>query len=370
MLDVKLKIRPGHNDGRDWMAPSPLRMLFWNVTRACNFACPICFTGGGQPEPDELTTAEAKAMLRGAKAAGVGDIIISGGEPFMRDDLLELLAFMAEEGIGARIASNGTLLTDQMLKRLRRETLARSFMISLDTLDPALFAEMHGTGAEMHAAALRALGSIRDNGFHTTVSARVTPRTLPGLPALVERAAEEGWATVSLQCLARAGRTEDVWPPGTDGLALLEPVFEHFLSLPSHWLIENYAPWARYHPVMRRLEERTHVAHVGCGAGRSFLVIQPAGRVVPCLCLDVPEACVGSVREHDLAEMFQGSQVCRMMRRPREHGICADCEEVDACGGGCRASAFALTGRLDGIDQSCWLRRTRLATGAGADACR
>jgi len=370
MLDVKLKIRPGHNDGRDWMAPSQLRMLFWNVTRACNFGCPICFASGGQPEADELTTAEAKAMLRQAKAAGVGDIIISGGEPFMRGDFLELLAFMAEQGTTARIASNGTLLTDQMLKHLRSETLTTSFMISLDTLDPALFAQMHGTGTEMHAAALRALGHIRDNGFHTTVSARLTARTLPGLPALVERAAEKGWATVSLQWPVRAGRTEDVWAPGADGLALLEPVFEHFLSLPSHWLIENYAPWARYHPVMRRLEERTQVAHVGCGAGRSFLVIEPSGRVVPCLCLDVPEAYVGSVREHDLADMFQCSPVCRMMRQPREHGICVDCEEVHICGGGCRASAFALTGRLDGLDPNCWPRRTRFARGAGADVSR
>ena len=140
MLDVKLKLKPGHAAERSWMAPSTLRQLFWNVTYACNYRCAICFTDAGRAHPDELTTQEALALVDAAHEAGVEDIIMSGGEPFMRKDLADILARMAEVGITARIASNGSLLSDAVLDRLRGETLTKSFQVSLDTLDPALLA--------------------------------------------------------------------------------------------------------------------------------------------------------------------------------------------------------------------------------------
>ncbi len=102
LIDVKLKLQPGHAGDLDWTAPSPLWQLFWNVTYACNFRCAICFSNAGRRASDELTTQEAKQMIRTARAARVTNIIISGGEPFARVDLIELL-MMTELGITARI---------------------------------------------------------------------------------------------------------------------------------------------------------------------------------------------------------------------------------------------------------------------------
>jgi AdoMet-dependent heme synthase len=368
MLDIKLKLKPGHDDGRDWMASSPLRVLFWNVTYDCNFRCRICFASAGQQAEDELNTKEAKAMLRAAVAAGVKDIVVSGGEPFVRPDLLELLSYMAELGLGVRIASNGSLLNEGLLRRLRAETLVRSFMISVDTLDPAAYRELHGVSDELLAAALRALDHIRDLGFHTTVSARVTPQTLPGLPNLLDRAAADGWATLTLLFPVYVGRVEGAWPHDTDLIGLIEPLFERFLALPERWLVETCIPWARHHPVIQRLQERTRVSHVGCGAGRTSLVLQPTGWLCPCLCMDIPEGRLGNVRQGDVGKLFAESPICRMMRAPKAHGICEDCDEVAACGGGCRAVAFAMTRQLNGSDLSCPVRRRKLAEAAAQAA--
>jgi MoaA/NifB/PqqE/SkfB family radical SAM enzyme len=84
MLDIKLKLKPGHTSERAWMEPSALKTLFWNVTYACSYRCPICFTDGGRAHPEELTTAEALEVVEKAHKAGVRDILISGGEPFER----------------------------------------------------------------------------------------------------------------------------------------------------------------------------------------------------------------------------------------------------------------------------------------------
>ena len=359
MLDVKFKIRPGHARQRDWMAPSPLRQLFWNVTYACNYRCEVCFADAAVRHPDELTTQEAMDLVRQAHEAGVKDIIISGGEPFMRGDLPEILACMARLGMTARIASNGSLLTEDLLDRLRRDTLTKSFQISLDTLDHALYRRLHGAPADGLDGALAALRAIKERGLHTTVSVRLTPGTLPGIPDLLERAVAEGWATVTVHCPLHTGRAGGAWPQDADVLGMLAPAFDRFASLPECWLVETYIPWAQYHPVVQRLAEQVNVVHRGCTAGRDRLTVNPTGAVSPCVCLDAPAAHLGNVRRDGLREMFERSPVCRMMRQPAEHGICARCAHVAACGGGCRAAAYVLTGRLDGQDTSCpvWQRR-------------
>jgi len=359
MLDTKLKLRPGHTSDRPWMEPSPLRALFWNVTSACNYRCGICFSDSGKPQPNELTTGEAREFLRQVKAAGIRDVIISGGEPFVRKDLIEILAYMAELGIAARIASNGSLLTDEVLDRLMRETLAKSFQISLDTLDPDLYGEFHGVGREGLQTALDALRRIQERGFHTTISARLTPQTLPGIPQLLDLACEEGWSTVTVHAILHTRRCDGAYPQDADILSLLSPVLEHFVSLPERWLVETYIPWAQYHPVVKRLEKQVRVVRRGCRAGRDRLTVNADGAISPCVCLDVPAAYVGNVRCDDLLDVFRNAPLCEMLRHPQEHGICQDCPSVGTCGGGCRAAAYALTGRLDGQDESCpvWQRR-------------
>lgn len=356
MLDVKLKLRPGHTSERTWKGPAALRQLVWNVTYACNYACTVCFTDAGRRRGDELDTAEARRLIASAREAGVRDIIVSGGEPFARPDMVGLLVEMARHGISARIASNGSLVTEEILRRLKAETLVSSFQISLDTLEPARYAALHGCRAEMLDRALDATRRIKAAGFHATISARVTPATLADLPALVELARREGWATVTLHLPVHTRRVRDAGPADADLLASLEPVFEAFLSA-DHWLVETYIPWAPLHPLLRRLAERVRFVHRGCSAGRDRLTVSPSGMLSPCVCLDVPAAYLGSVREVDLPEAFESPALREGFRLRRLNGECAACPAADSCRGGCRASALALTGRLDGEDLGCPARR-------------
>jgi radical SAM protein with 4Fe4S-binding SPASM domain len=353
MLDIKLKLRQGHTNERTWMRPSDLKQLMWNVTYACNYGCPICFTSAGKRHADELTTAEARLMIRNAHEASVRDIIISGGEPFMRPDMLELLSFMAEFGITARIASNGSLLTRDLLERLRRDTLTKSFQISIETLDPDLYNRLHGTSGVALEVALNSLRLIQESGLHTTISVRVTPDTIPGMTALLDHACAEGWATVTLHCPLHTGRTSGAYPQDADILSSIEPVLQHFAALPEKWLVETYIPWAPYHPVMKRLENSVKVIHRGCSAGRDRLSIHPTGAVSPCICMDISEAYLGNVRQDDFRALFKDSWICNLLRDPAQHGVCASCANLPDCGGGCRAAAIAVTGVLTGQDRSC-----------------
>ncbi len=360
MLDIKLKLRPGHSSERSWMEPSPLKALFWNVTYACNYRCKICFTDAGARRRDELTTTEAKAVIDDAHASGINDIIISGGEPFMRGDLLQILQYMAKRGISARIASNGSLITRDILKQLKNTTCTKSFQISIDTLDSDLYDEIHGTPSGTLDKVLRHIGLIQEHGFHTTVSVRLTPETLNEIPRLLDFAHAEGWATVTIHCPVHSNRVENAFPQDADVISLLEPALEHYINMSEKWLMETYIPWIEYHPLIRRLEKRVKIVHRGCRAGRDRLTINPSGDLSPCVCMDDERIYVGNVRKDRLIDVFQNSLICDMFRNPWKYGICVDCPNVMHCGAGCRAAALALTGKIDGEDKSCpfWQRRT------------
>lgn len=359
MLDIKLKLKPGHTLEREWMKPSPLKTLFWNVTYACNYSCPLCFTDAGKPSPDELNTNEAYQAIEKIHAAGVHDLIISGGEPFLREDMVDILIKMADFGISARIASNGSLLNNEILQRLKNETLTKSFQISLDCAEPEIYQKFHGKTAAAFDEIIGRLRQIHKLQFHTTISVRLMPGTLAGIPGLLELAAKEDWSTVTIHIPVNTNRVRDGFPQETDFLSLLSPVFEAFCELPQHWLIETYIPWAQYHPVIDSLPPSLRVIHRGCRAGRDRLTINPTGNLSPCVCLDVPEAHVGNIRHDDLVDVFQKSEICDILRHPVAHGICTDCGNVMICGGGCRAAAFAMTQQLDADDMSCpvWKRR-------------
>ncbi|MBN2206072.1 MAG: radical SAM protein [Candidatus Aminicenantes bacterium] len=358
MLDLKFKIRPGHTSERAWMEPSPLKALFWNVTYACNFACPVCFTDAGRRVEDELSPAEALAIADAIGEAGVRDVLISGGEPFLRPGLLDLLARMSGQGISLRIATNGTLLNDDTLKRLKGETLTRSFQVSLETTDPLLYARVHRTSPAMYKTVREALSKIQAAGFHTTIAARLTPATLPGIPALFDLAFAEGWPTVTVHLPVLLRRADETFAQDDDLLGRLDPVFERFAAYPGHWLVESYIPWAEYHPTVRAWESKIRFVHRGCRAGRDRMTIEPDGGLSPCVCMDVPEARLGNLRTDDLRAVFRDAPLLRLFRDPGGLGICVDCANLRQCGGGCRAAALSLTGRIDGMDLSCPVRKS------------
>lgn len=353
MLDVKFKLFPGHSENRNWMAPSPLKSIFWNTTYACNFNCEICFTDSGTPSKNELTTAEAYDMLKRASDAGVKSVIVSGGEPFVRPDIADLLKGMAQAGMEARIASNGSLLSEDLLKKLKDETLTKSFQISLDTLDPDLYGRIHGVSSNTLHDVLKNIEHIKKLGFHTTVSSRLTPQTLGSIKALLKRACDEEWATVTVHFPLLTSRAESFYPQDTDFISLLEPTVDYFLGLSKHWRIEVYIPWAQYHPVMKKFEKKITVDYAGCRAGRDKLTVNPCGDISFCVCMDIQEYYLGNIRDTGLEEAFNNSELCDMMRCPEKYNICNGCPELKVCGGGCRVAAYVTSGRIDGQDKSC-----------------
>ena len=110
-------------------------VVVWNMTRRCNLKCIHCYSNSADIDyPDELTTEEGKKLIDDLAAFGSPVILFSGGEPLLRQDLLELAQYATDKGMRAVISTNGTLITKEIAVKLQK--IGLSYVgVSLDGLE-------------------------------------------------------------------------------------------------------------------------------------------------------------------------------------------------------------------------------------------
>ena len=108
------------------------RLIAWEVTRSCNLACKHCRAEAHpEPYPGELSTAEAKALIDTFPQVGRPIIIFTGGDPMMRADVYELVAYAHAKGLPCAFSPNGTLITPETAARIKAAGVNRC-SISID----------------------------------------------------------------------------------------------------------------------------------------------------------------------------------------------------------------------------------------------
>jgi len=338
----------------------PLRLLAWEVTRRCNLACLHCRAAAGLgPYPGELTTAEGLALLDDLAAMGQVVVILTGGEPLLREDIYDLTAHGAKLGLRMVMAVNGTLLTPAIAARLKEAGIQR-LSISLDGADAASHDHLRAVEGA-YAGALAGVAACRESGLPFQINTTVTRSNLKELPAIYELAIKLGAAALHVFVLVPTGRGELIRDQ------LLSPQeYEETLR----WLLDRqqegrlfikptcapqyYRLWRQ--DAQARGEKITPATHgleamtKGCLGGQGFAFVSYRGEVQPCGYL---ELMAGNLRETPLKEIWAESPLFQQLRAVDDYrGKCHRCQYRKVCGG-CRARAYALTGDVLAEDPIC-----------------
>jgi MoaA/NifB/PqqE/SkfB family radical SAM enzyme len=135
---------PQENSTSDLAAPL---YVAWQITNECNLACLHCIeeSGPGKAFKDELTTAEAEAVIDQLVKAEVPYVSFSGGEPMVRPDFFRLVERITRGGVGLKIETNGHYLTPENCRRLK-DLGVKAVQVSLDGATPASFNKMRVHG--------------------------------------------------------------------------------------------------------------------------------------------------------------------------------------------------------------------------------
>ena len=342
-------------------------VVSWNLTYRCNLACEHCYLDAG-PKPlvgtenfadrSELGTEECFRVIDEIAAFAPECLtILTGGEPLLRRDILEIVQRAAERGLWVVVGTNGVRITENVARRLA-EAGARGLSLSLDALDP----DRHDRFRMVRGAWQNTVDGaeiLSRTGLPFIVQTTAGSHNLGELEAIADfahdRLAAKVWNLYFLVPTGRGQFVSDMTPAQYD--EVLASLYRIQRKYDRRMLVNaKCAP----HYIKTVLENahsetdpkiRTYSGGAGgCPAGTHYMGIRPNGDVTPCPYLPV---FAGNLRRAALTDLWTSSEVfAGIRRRSSLGGRCGPCEMNAHCGG-CRARAYGMTGDLMAEDPLC-----------------
>ena len=307
-------------------------IVSWNTTNACNMYCDHCYRDAGCKAEEELSTAEAKTLLEQIARAGFKIMIFSGGEPLMRPDIVELVAYAASLGLRPVFGTNGTLITLEMAQKLKAAG-AMGMGISLDSMDR----EKHNRFRKFPGAwegAVQGMRNCRAAGLPFQIHTTVMEWNNHELEDLTDFAVAEGAVAHHFFFLVPTGRAKTIEAESLRAEAY-EDTLTRIMKKQQEVEIELKPTCApQFLRIAAQMGLKTRFRR-GCLAGTAYCIISPRGKVQPCAYLNME---LGDVRQTPFDEIWKNSEVLNKLRTLEYSGGCGSCEYTRACGG-CRARA-------------------------------
>ncbi len=332
-------------------------IAIWETTQACDLVCEHC-RACAKPsrDPRELDTEEGKRLLDRFADARVPLVILTGGDPAKRPDLLELVAHGRSRGLLMGLTPSATpLVTTELIRQLAEAGLSR-LAVSVDAPRAPAHDAFRGVPGSFDTS-LRILRDAKAAGIGTQINTSIHAKNIHILNEMAQVVRDAGCLLWSVFFVVPTGRAELAMLP-TD--AQVESALEELAAIAER---EPFALKTTAAPHYRRvLAERKRASGVAAehgtrgkqglrvNDGRGFLFVSHRGEVFPSGFLPIP---CGNVRDRDVIEIYQTSPTLRQLRDPDLLlGKCGACEYRQLCGGS-RARAYAMTGDMLDWDGTC-----------------
>lgn len=353
-------------------------VVVWNITRRCNLHCIHCYAGAGESDPGELSPDEARKVIADLAAYGVPVVLFSGGEPLLREDLLELISYAASLGIRPVLSTNGTLITREMARRLKEAGVVY-VGVSLDGVE-AVNDRFRGKAGAFREA-LSGLHHCREVGVRTGVRFTLTKFNAGELPALFRLIEEEGIDRICFYHLVYAGRGSrlvswDLSPEETR--RAVDLIFDSTLDLLRRGhskdvlTVDNHCDGVYlYFRVLAEEPERAPEVYRllelsgGNSSGIGIGAIDELGEVHPDQFWR--HYSLGNVRERPFSTIWEdsGSSLLAALRNREAYlkGRCRQCRYLRLCRGNFRVRAEAIYGDIWAPDPACYLSDKEVGVG-------
>ena len=334
-----------------------VKSVFWSVTGKCNYRCRHCYVDGPDGRLGELSTVQALDLIDQMAACGVLRVDITGGEPFVRKDLWQLIdRILAHKMIVGYIYTNGWLIDEAVIAQFEKRGIKPKVQVSFDGI--GWHDWMRGvSGAEQ--AALNALKMFHDHGFYTHVSMCVHRGNQHTIPKTVEMLKTVGVESIKISNVDMT----DLWKCNNQGNAMTRHEYTEAMIPYIDWYYRSGRPIDELNLGGVALLQKDKpgelsvryfsgcedcLDHYMCGVTRWTCYITPEGRLLPCMPMTASpqQDKFPLVQDIGLKEGLSGSVYMQFVnRRIRDlfaaNAECNECAYKYKCGGGCRASALA-----------------------------
>jgi radical SAM protein with 4Fe4S-binding SPASM domain len=332
-------------------------VIQYEVNDACNLRCSHCYHGLKVIPKSTIGLERLLSDIEALHEALGKDytilIRLSGGEVFLRKDLMSLLTRILMQGYATVVLTNGTLITAENAADLaiREPHLVQ---ISLDGPSDTIHDAIRGKGQFARAwqgiKRLQAEGQPVSIGYTLMQDHNDHP---DHFRTLLQLAHTEGLAKVNFSRIFPQGDAHQVPEYAyTHGLKFKQ-VLENLLSVAAEF---PHLPIVIKDPLINNLETAfpAHVTtDVCCYIRKDYLSVTANGNVHACRKLEKP---IGNLLQDTLLNIWQNNHLLQQMADRRQYmsGKCRTCPINDQCQGGCLAASYGLTGQLFIPDPACW----------------
>lgn len=355
-----------------------------SLTGKCNLHCKYCFYAHEMKDRPDLPSEEWFTFLDELGRLGVRNLSLSGGEILLRKDLWEIIDYLIEKRMRYSILSNGTLITEEILRKLdegKRRKRINYLQVSIDGSCAEVHDKSRGKGSFRRA--LRGLRLLNEAGFLVTSRVTINRYNVEDLDKIAELLLED----VGLQSFG----TNDAMPMGAgcDNQAgiTLTPQQQLQAIIKMHELNQRYpgrisgtagplAKWRMYGDMehARAKGEMAKTWQMGylsaCGCMYNKLAIHHDGVISPCNMLAGLE--IGRINRDSISEIWGSHPVLQAMKDRRKIAMnrvpgCENCEWAPYCNGSCPGLAHTMTGDFNRANPHDCYRDFLKATGLTSD---
>ena len=342
-----------------------------DITNRCNLRCRYCyhFESPGDAGGD-LPAGEWQRFFEELNRCAVTEVTLAGGEPFVREDLEEILRGIVENRMRFAILSNGTLIDDAMAAFIASTGRCNYVQVSIDGSVPESHDVMRGKGS--FAKALQGLMTLRRHGIGAAVRVTIHRRNVHDLEGIARLLLDDigipSFSTNSAGAMGLCRKNAEMTQLTTqermlamETLLRLSKKYNGRISAMAGPLAEARG-WLEMEEA--RLEGRESMPHrgflTGCGCYRQHLAVRADGAITPCAMLSHIE--LGRINRDDLGEIWRGHDGLKALRERHliplsGFSFCEGCPYVSYCTGNCPGLSYTLVGEVNHPSPDACLRK-------------
>ena len=347
------------------------RTLDIEITARCNLRCRYCyFFNNHAVEYRDLPTDEWLKFFDELGSLGVMNVILAGGEPFIREDLPILLEGIVRNRMRFSLLSNGTLINDEIAAFITSTHRCKNVQVSVDGSCATIHDSCRGKGS--FDGAVRGIRTLQRHRVNVAVRVTTHRHNVDDLENIAHFLLDElglsGFGTNSAGYLGTCRlNADDVMLTIAERQLAMAALLRLTEKYPDR-ISANAGPLADGR-VWRKMEEsRAQGAPAfpnrgrltACGCPSSKIAVRADGVIVPCSMLAHSE--LGRINQDSLAEIWQHSPALNQLRSRQMIPLtgfefCAGCSYIPYCTGNCPGLAYTITGEVDHPSPDACLRR-------------
>lgn len=339
------------------------KWIAWEMTRRCNLKCVHCRSSSDMEVAghSDFSFETAKRIIDDITSYASPVLVLSGGEPLLREDIFDIATYGTEKKLRMCLATNGTLVTEETCVNIK-ESGIRMVSLSLDGATAATHDNFRNQQGAFDGT-MNAIRLFNEHDIPFLINSSFTIRNYKELPDIYKLVKKLGATAWYMFMIVPTGRGEDIMEELIPQKLYDEILDWHYeVEKEENELLMRPTCAPHYYRIIREKAKQTGEKVVrrtlkfstggskGCLAGQLICLIDVDGEVLPCSYF--PKS-AGNLLKQPFKKIWEESELFLQLRDFKSYkDNCGKCEYLNVCGG-CRARAYSMTGDFLGQEPFC-----------------